>query len=140
VNAHTQVLWARNLSRGGIFVQNQRPDSVGTHAHLSFTFPGGKSRLLVRAKVARATSGSHITEQEVFPPGNGLEFTEISEADARLLKEYTVSEESRIFGVEDGVDQPVRSEESVTSAYLPKVEQRLEGQGRSSSTPYHQMK
>ena len=124
VNDQTKVLWARNLSRGGIFVQNQSPDPVGTFAHLSFTLPGGESRLLVRARVARSTSGSHITEQGVFPPGNGLEFTEISEPAARLLKEYTDSEEFRIFGIEDGTDHPVALEQHVATAYLLKAELR----------------
>lgn len=140
VKDQTQVLWARNLSRGGIFVQNQTPDPVGTHAHLSFTLPGGKSRLLATARVVRATSGSHIIKQEVFPPGNGLAFTELSPAAARLLTEYTDSEESRIFGDDNGANQSMALEEQVAAAELPQVDKRPEGQCISGRTPNHQMK
>ena len=127
VNDNTKVLCARNLSRAGIFVQNHSPDPVGTLVQLSFTLPGRESRLLVRARVARATSGAHITKQEAFPPGNGLEFTEISDADACSLKEYTDHEEFRIFGIEDGANRPVALEEPADPADLPKAELRQEG-------------
>jgi len=100
MNGKTKVLCARNLSRDGIFVENHTPDPVGTMVELSFALPGRNSKLTVKARVARATVGSHVTKQEVFPAGNGFEFVEVSDVDARSLKEYVEHEELRIFGSE----------------------------------------
>ncbi|MFN8008440.1 MAG: PilZ domain-containing protein [Terriglobia bacterium] len=97
----TKVLCARNLSREGIFVENFSPEPVGTQAELSFTLPGKTTKLTVKAHVARATTGSHRTKQEVFPAGNGFEFREMSEESISLLKEYVEHEELRIFGPEE---------------------------------------
>ena len=121
VNGMTEVFCARNLSRAGIFVQKHNPDPVGTLVQLSFILPGQESIFLVRARVARASSGSYFSKQEAFPPGNGLEFTEISEADAHSLKEYTDCEELRIFGCEEGANQPVALEEHGAPADLSKT-------------------
>ena len=102
INGKSKVLCARNLSQAGIFVQNHTPDPVGTLVELSFTLPGSTSKLTVKARVARASAGSRVAKQEAFPAGNGLEFTGISEAGARLLREYVKHEELRIFGSEEG--------------------------------------
>ena len=118
VSDKTQVLCARDLSRAGIFIEKHSPDPVGTLVQLSFTLPRRESGFLVTARVARATSGSHFSKQEAFPPGNGLEFTEISDIDARWLKEYTDREELRIFGTEDGANQSVALDEYVDPAKL----------------------
>ena len=105
----TKVLCARNLSRDGIFVENHIPDPVGTAVELSFTLPGRSSELLVKARVARATAGSQVTKQEVFPAGNGFEFIDVSDLDARFLREYLEHEELRICGSDE--------EPSPTQAY-----------------------
>jgi hypothetical protein len=115
MNNKTKVLCARNLSRDGLFVQNCPPDSVGTLVELSFNLPGKPRKLNLKARVARATVGSQVTNQEVFPAGNGLEFVEVPEADAAVLKEFMKHEELRIFGSEKGTEPllllPVQKED-----------------------------
>ena len=130
VNGKAKVLCARNLSRAGLFVQNCTPDPVGTLVELSFTLPGRTSKLILKARVARETAGSLITKQEAFPAGNGLEFVEVSEADARLLKEHMNQEELRIFGPEEGANPPqvLRvQKEGIDPVCLSKVELQQPG-------------
>jgi hypothetical protein len=112
-HGRTKSLRARNLSREGIFVENQPLDPIGLPVELSFQLPGQESKIVVGAKVARLTQGSDSTKQDLFPAGNGLEFTEISEADACCLKKYLDSEEARIFGPEEEGDDsyhPLKAE------------------------------
>jgi uncharacterized protein (TIGR02266 family) len=118
----TNVLCARNLSRGGIFVENHTPDPVGTLVELSFTLPGRTSKLVAKARVARATTGSHTTENGTFPAGNGLEFTELSEADASSLQEFMEQEESRIFGPEEKLNAVSEPKEHLNTAGIPRLE------------------
>ena len=127
VTGKTKVLCARNLSRDGIFVENESPDQVGTLVDLSFTIPGRKSKFAVRARVVRATAGSGATKQELFLAGNGFEFIEFSDGDACLLKEYVEQEELRIFGPEEGANAFQESEECSDTAGIPKAELRQLG-------------
>jgi hypothetical protein len=122
MNSKTKVLCARNLSRDGIFVENHTPEPVGTMVELSFTLPGRNSKLVFKARVARATAGSHMTKQEVFPAGNGFEFVEVSDLDARSLKEYVEHEELRIFGPEEEAIPPQESKAHLDPASISKVE------------------
>jgi hypothetical protein len=127
LNGKTKVLCARNLSRDGIFVENHTPDPVGTMVELSFALPGRNSSLALRARAARATVGSHVTKQEVFPAGNGFEFVQVSDVDARSLKEYVEHEELRIFGPEERTNTIQELKEQSDAGIIPEAELRQLG-------------
>src|SRR3989442_842600 len=102
VGNETQLHYAANVSRGGIFIRNAQPDPVGTIVHLAFNLPGGSSTLRVRSEVVRIVqnvSDVSSLRYETFPPGNGLVFLEMAEEHRRLLKEFLDQEETRIFGL-----------------------------------------
>lgn len=127
MNGKSKALFARNLSRDGIFVENHTLDPVGTMVELSFALPGRDSRIVVKARVARSTIGSHSTKQEVFPAGNGFEFVEISDVDARCLKEYVEHEELRIFWPGEVVALSQKSKNHIDATRTSKVELREQG-------------
>ena len=127
VEGKTKVLCARNLSRGGIFVENHIPDPVGTAVELSFTLPGRSSELVIKARVARATAGSHITKQEVFPAGNGFEFVDVSDVDDGLLKEYLEHEELRIFGPDEEPNSLQESKDPVNTGCISEADLTQQG-------------
>ena len=102
VGNETQLHYAANVSRGGIFIRNAQPDPVGTIVHLAFNLPGGSSTLRARSEVVRIVqnvSDVSSLRYETFPPGNGLVFLEMAEEHRRLLKEFLDQEETRIFGL-----------------------------------------
>lgn len=100
VGTNRHLFYASNLGLGGIFICNSQPDPVGTVAQLAFTLPRNTVPLKAEAKVVRAVQ--HVSEvgtlhYQMFPPGNGLVFVEMSAEHRRLLKEFCDQEETRIY-------------------------------------------
>jgi type IV pilus assembly protein PilZ len=61
--------FARNVNEGGIFVETDTPQSVGTPVYLQFKLPGGEEPVEVLGRVVRTTQG-----EPDYPPGMGIEF------------------------------------------------------------------
>ncbi len=97
----TSLHYAVNLSHSGIFVQNAKPDPVGTLAQISFNLPGIPAPLTASAKVMRVVQYegpvSSLRNQN-FPQGAGMAFVEMSEEHKAELIKYLDQEEIRIFG------------------------------------------
>jgi CheY-like chemotaxis protein len=101
VDGVTSLHYIVNLSHSGLFVQNSRPDPVGTVMRLSFNLPGITGTLEAMAKVMRiVTYDSPVSSLRTqnFPPGAGMAFLEMSEEHKTLLNSYLNQEEIRIFG------------------------------------------
>lgn len=100
-NEVTTLHYAVNLSHSGIFIQNSKPDPVGTIAKVSFNLPGVSTPLVATAKVMRIVQYdgpvSSLRNQN-FPQGAGMAFVEISEDHKAELNKYLDQEEIRIFG------------------------------------------
>lgn len=75
--------WARNVSRGGIFVEHERPLEPATEVALEFQVPESRESLAPTARVVwrrlASTSGR---------PGMGLQFLKLDREHARLLEDY----------------------------------------------------
>jgi CheY-like chemotaxis protein len=101
VGENTALHYANNLSHSGIFVQNARPDPVGTIARLSFNVPGSPTPIEATARVMRVVQYegpvSSLRNQN-FPQGMGMAFLEISEGHKAMVQAFLDKEEIRIFG------------------------------------------
>jgi len=101
VGASRYPYYATNLSRGGMFILNSRPDPVDTVVELAFTLPGSTVPLNGAAKVVRVVHQIlevGTSQYQMFPPGNGLAFVEMAAEHRGILNEFCEREESRIFG------------------------------------------
>lgn len=95
------VCYANNLSRGGVFIVNSQPDAVGTMAELDFTLPGSTVALHSGAKVVRAVRqnlAAGTSHYQMFPPGCGLAFQNMTAEHRQILNDFCDREETRIFG------------------------------------------
>lgn len=102
VGANPCPYYATNLSRGGIFILNSKPDPVDTEVELAFILPRNTVLLKAGAKVARVVHQIlevGTSQYQMFPPGNGLAFVEMAAEHRRILNEFCESEETRIFGM-----------------------------------------
>lgn len=64
--------FARNINEGGIFVETESPQAVGTSVSLQFTLPGIEDPLEVAGTVV------HLTGDDTSEPlGMGIEFEEL---------------------------------------------------------------
>jgi len=101
LGASRHPYYATNLSRGGIFIVNSKPDPAGTEVELAFTLPGSTVALKAMAKVVRVVQQIlevGTSHYQMFPPGNGLAFVEMAAEHRLLLQEFCDQEETRIFG------------------------------------------
>ncbi len=77
--------FTRNISRGGIFVTCEDPLPQNTEIELLFSLPGGR-RIEAVAAVSwvreRAACGPEV------PPGMGLRFVRLAEADRRTIRTF----------------------------------------------------
>jgi type IV pilus assembly protein PilZ len=61
--------FARNINEGGIFVETESPQPVGTEVALQFKLPGSDEANQTRGLVVRISGG-----EAGEPPGMGIEF------------------------------------------------------------------
>ena len=69
--------FARNINEGGLFVESETPQPLGTRVDLQFQLPGSDEPVQVRGSVVRTSAGSPAS-----PPGMGIEFDELDSRDA----------------------------------------------------------
>ena len=70
--------FARNINEGGIFIETDTPQQLGTSVALQFQLPGSDDPIEVAGTVVRISEGNDGNE----PPGMALEFDELG-TDAR---------------------------------------------------------
>lgn len=93
-----RVLWARDISQGGIFVETARPPPMRTAVQVSIVTPDGVVELT--AEVV------HILDAETasasgMPPGVGLQFTDLTDETRSAVEDY-------LAGVAETIRTPVR--------------------------------
>lgn len=75
--------WARNVSRGGIYVEIERPFEPDTEVELEFQVPESRESLAPTARVVWRRLASTVAR-----PGMGLQFLKLAGDQARLLEDY----------------------------------------------------
>jgi type IV pilus assembly protein PilZ len=74
--------FARNINEGGLFVETEAPQAVGTEVSLQFQLPGGNRPVEVAGRVVRVSeSGSGDL------PGMGIEFDDLSRQERDLINQ-----------------------------------------------------
>jgi type IV pilus assembly protein PilZ len=75
-----------NVSKGGLFVQTQKPLAVQEKFLLKLQVPGVEKPLDIKCQVAwtRGQAGEGMSK----PAGMGVKFCEMSAKDSRMLEEY----------------------------------------------------
>ena len=72
--------FARNINDGGIFVETETPQPIGTNVELEFKLPGADRPIEVVGNVVRSISTDQVESEGV--PGMGIEFENLG-ADLR---------------------------------------------------------
>lgn len=75
--------WARNVSRGGIYVEHERPFEPDTELEIEFQMPETRQCVAPTARVVWRRLASP-TER----PGMGLQFLKLDREQAQLLEDY----------------------------------------------------
>ncbi|HVG58405.1 MAG TPA: TIGR02266 family protein [Hyalangium sp.] len=76
--------WATNISRGGLFINTQKPLPVGTHVKLIVSLPGTEFPFDMTGRVTRVNE-SHANNQV---PGMAIEFVGVDEEKRIRLEEF----------------------------------------------------
>jgi uncharacterized protein (TIGR02266 family) len=77
--------WAVNISRGGLFINTQKPLPVGTHVKLIVSLPGTEFPFDLTGRVTRINE-SHSAPNQV--PGMAIEFVGVDEDKRSRLEEF----------------------------------------------------
>ena len=77
--------WAVNISRGGLFINTQKPLPVGTHVKLIVSLPGTEFPFDLTGRVTRVNE-SHAANNQV--PGMAIEFVGVDEEKRIRLEEF----------------------------------------------------
>ena len=77
--------WAVNISRGGLFINTQKPLPVGTHVQLIVSLPGTEFPFDMTGRVTRVNE-SHAAPNQV--PGMAIEFVDVDEEKRIRLEEF----------------------------------------------------
>lgn len=77
--------WAVNISRGGLFINTQKPLPVGTHVKLIVSLPGTEFPFDMTGRVTRVNE-SHAANNQV--PGMAIEFVGVDEEKRIRLEEF----------------------------------------------------
>ena len=72
--------FARNVNEGGIFVETESPQPLGTEVSLQFRIPGNDEPLQTRGMVVRLSTG-----EGGEPPGMGIEFDDLDANDRQRI-------------------------------------------------------
>lgn len=68
--------FTRNINEGGLFIETEKPKSIGTEVTMRFNLPGHPDGIETIGRVVRITSGD-----EFSPPGMGIEFDDLTDDD-----------------------------------------------------------
>ncbi len=74
--------FARNINEGGLFVETETPQALGTEVSLQFQLPGSAEPLEVAGRVVR-----HAEVSAGEPPGMGIEFDDLGGQERELINE-----------------------------------------------------
>jgi type IV pilus assembly protein PilZ len=66
--------FARNINEGGIFIETDSPEHLGSSVALQFELPGSDEAIEVVGIVVRTSDGSVPSD----PPGMGIEFGDLN--------------------------------------------------------------
>ena len=68
--------FTRDINEGGVFIETEKPQALGTEVTMHFNLPGGQERIETVGRVVRVSGseGGRI-------PGMGIEFDELAERD-----------------------------------------------------------
>jgi type IV pilus assembly protein PilZ len=66
--------FARNINEGGIFIETDTPEHLGSSVALQFELPGSNEPIEVVGTVVRTSDGSEPND----PPGMGIEFGDLN--------------------------------------------------------------
>ncbi|HLG20629.1 MAG TPA: TIGR02266 family protein [Bdellovibrionota bacterium] len=82
--------YSNNLSEGGIFIETEKPFSIGTPITLRFTLPNIDRVFEARGKVVWLNTAPPGTERPVskMSQGMGVEFGSLDETDLNLIRKY----------------------------------------------------
>ena len=68
--------FTRDINEGGIFIETEKPQALGTEVKMHFNLPGGQERIETIGRVVRISGGKGSAV-----PGMGIEFEELAEGD-----------------------------------------------------------
>jgi len=86
-----------NLSEGGIFVKSSILWEPEQKFDLVFKLPNSEKDIVAKGKVARSEDKYNLfltADRDSSVPGMGIQFTEISEEDKDIIREFIKSEEN----------------------------------------------
>jgi type IV pilus assembly protein PilZ len=75
--------FARNINEGGIFIETDSPQPVGSEVTLQFKLPGSEELVEVSGTVVRITDGSDSEDS----PGMGIEFGNLNTGARQRINE-----------------------------------------------------
>jgi len=77
--------YMRQVSQGGLFIEQDDPAPMGAEIDLSFNLPGDSHLIKAKGKVVwRMINPKH----DIFEKGVGVKFLEISDADRKKIGDY----------------------------------------------------
>jgi len=74
--------FTRDINEGGLFIETEKPKLIGTEVTMRFNLPGSGDGVETIGRVVRISSGD-----EFSPPGMGIEFDELTDADRARINE-----------------------------------------------------
>ena len=77
--------WAVNISRGGLFINTQKPLPVGTLVRLIISLPGTEFPFDLTGRVTRVNE-AHLVPNQV--PGMAVEFVDVDDEKRTRIEEF----------------------------------------------------
>jgi type IV pilus assembly protein PilZ len=74
--------FARNINEGGMFVETDKPPTVGTEVSLMFRIPGSDEPVVSSGRVVRTAEASGGS-----PPGMGIEFDTLDQRSRQRIND-----------------------------------------------------
>ncbi len=74
--------FTRDINEGGLFIETEKPKLIGTEVTMRFNLPGSRDGVETIGRVVRISSGD-----EFSPPGMGIEFDELTDADRARIND-----------------------------------------------------
>ena len=68
--------FTRDINEGGLFIETEKPKSIGTEVTMRFNLPGSEDGIETVGRVVRISAGD-----DSMPPGMGIEFDELTDDD-----------------------------------------------------------
>jgi uncharacterized protein (TIGR02266 family) len=88
--------YAKNISRGGLFIATVKPRELGEVFHIEWTLPT-KPRCTMRCR-CEVVWKHHFQRKGANEPGMGLRFLDLADADGDKIEEWVVEQTTRLTG------------------------------------------